>query len=37
MLGELNIEQHSEIGNFITNKTLHEVGIGFCHPNQTHK
>jgi hypothetical protein len=32
-----NIKYHSEIGNFITYKTFHEVGIGFCRPNQTHK
>ncbi len=32
---ESNIEQHSKID--ITSKTLHEVGIEFCWPNQTHK
>jgi hypothetical protein len=37
MDGEYNIKQHNKIGNFITNKTFHEMGIGFCQPNQTHK
>jgi len=33
---EYNTKQHNETSNFITDKTLHEVGIGFCRPNQTH-
>jgi len=37
MKEESNVEQHREISNFIINKTLHEVGIGFCWPNQTYK
>ncbi len=30
------MEQHSEISNFIAGKIVHEVGIRFCWPNQTH-
>jgi hypothetical protein len=37
MKEESDVEQHRDIGNFIINKTLREMGIGFCWPNQTHK
>jgi hypothetical protein len=35
--GESNTKQHNETSNFFTKKTLHEMGIGFHGPNQTHK
>jgi hypothetical protein len=31
------VATHSKIGNFIANRTLHEMEIEFCWPNQTHK
>jgi hypothetical protein len=34
---KFNTKQHSETSNFAIGKTLHEVGIAFFWPNQTHQ